>query len=41
MATKLAGEIAGNASGRMAHQFMMGLERLNHASAEDLRNNFV
>ena len=40
MATKLAGEIAGNASGRMAHQFMMGLERLNHASADDLQDRY-
>jgi hypothetical protein len=40
MATKLAGEIAGNATGRMAHQFMMGEERLNHATADDLVDSY-
>ena len=40
MATKLAAEIASNATRRIAHQFMMGLERLNHASADDLPDGY-
>ncbi len=41
VATKLAAEIASNANGRMAHQLVMGLERLNHATAEDLPRSYT
>jgi aminopeptidase YwaD len=40
MATKLAGEIASNATARMAHQLMMGEELLNHATAEGLSDSY-
>jgi aminopeptidase YwaD len=36
MAVRLAGEIASNATRRLGHQFMMGLERLNNATADNL-----
>ncbi len=36
MAKRLAGEIASNGTRRLGHQFMMGLERLNHAEGDDL-----
>ena len=40
MATKLAGEIASNAAGRMAHQLMMGEEILNHATGDGLAESY-
>lgn len=36
MAMRLASEIASNGGRRLAYQYMMGLERLNHATADDL-----
>jgi hypothetical protein len=35
MAIKLAGEIASNGTRRLAHQFVIGLERLNSSTSED------
>jgi len=40
MAIAIAGEIASNATRRMGHQFVMGLERLNHATADSLLDSY-
>jgi len=37
---RLAGEIASNATRRLGHQFIMGQERLNTASAEDFADQY-
>ncbi len=36
LAMRLAGEVASNGTRRLGHQFMMALEKLNHAEAESL-----
>jgi aminopeptidase YwaD len=40
MAMRLAGEIASNGTRRLGHQFVMGLERLNHATGPDLNQSY-
>ena len=40
LAIRLAGEIASNATRRLGHQFIMGQERLNGATAEDLEGQY-
>jgi hypothetical protein len=40
MAVKVAGEIASNGTRRLGHQFVMGLERLNQATADDLLDSY-
>jgi len=40
MAIQLAGEIASNGTRRLGHQLMMGLERLNNATAEDFSESY-
>jgi aminopeptidase YwaD len=40
MAIKIAAETASNGTRRLGHQFMVGLEMLNHASAETLGNSY-
>ena len=40
LAIRLAGEIASNGARRLGHQFMMGLERLNNATADDFLDSY-
>jgi aminopeptidase YwaD len=40
LAIRLAGEIASNATRRLGHQFVMGQERLNEATAESLTDQY-
>jgi Peptidase family M28 len=40
MAVRIAAETAGNATRRLGHQFMVGLEELNSAQAESLAESF-
>ncbi len=40
MAIRLAGEVASNGTRRLGHQFMMGLERLNGATADNLLEQY-
>ena len=40
MVVRLAGEIASNATRRLGHQFIMGQERLNGATVEDLEEQY-
>lgn len=40
MAIAIAGEIASNGTRRLGHQFVMGLERLNHATADSLLDSY-
>jgi hypothetical protein len=40
MALKIAGETASNASRRLGHQLVMGMEKLNHATAADLEASY-
>jgi aminopeptidase YwaD len=40
MAIAIAGEIASNATRRLGHQFVIGLERLNHATADSLLDSY-
>lgn len=40
MAVKLAGEITSNATRRLGHQLVMGLERLNGATADNLPDSY-
>ncbi len=40
MAVRLAGEIASNGTRRIGHQLIMGLERLNSATAENLLDSY-
>ncbi|NJD18494.1 MAG: M28 family peptidase [Gemmatimonadetes bacterium] len=40
MALKIAGETASNATRRLGHQLVMGLEKLNHAKADDLEASY-
>lgn len=40
MAIKMASEILSNGTRRLGHQFVMGLERLNNATAESLLENY-
>jgi hypothetical protein len=40
MAIKIAGETASNATRRLGHQFMVGLERLNNAKADTLLESY-
>lgn len=40
MALKIAGETASNATKRLGHQLVMGMEKLNHATAADLEASY-